>query len=114
MWRQKATMAGSVSDPGWPMRTAVVPVPREPRTAPPSPQQLSTQQLSAHQHSSPSPSPTPASAGWRIRDRSGQIVVSGLRTRSLAIRMLGTYVGDHELPLRVEDANGQPTGDRLG
>jgi hypothetical protein len=41
-------------------------------------------------------------------------VVSGLRTRSLAIRMLGTYVGDHELPLRVEDANGQPTGDRLG
>ena len=113
MWRQKATMAGSVSDPGWPMRTAVVPVPREPRTAPPlSTQQPSTQQMSAYQPSPPSPSPT--SAGWRIRDRSGQIVVSGLRSRSLAIRMLGTYVGDHDLPLRVEDANGQPTGDRLG
>ncbi|HTW21657.1 MAG TPA: hypothetical protein VME70_15790 [Mycobacteriales bacterium] len=56
----------------------------------------------------------PTARTWRISDATGQVVVSGLRTRSLAIRMLGTYVGDHSLPLQVEDEHGHPTGDRLG
>jgi hypothetical protein len=90
MWRQKAPVAESLSDSLWKVRTSVVPVPREPALTPRS------------------------KTGWQIADSTGAVVVSGLRTRSLAIRMLGTYVQDHELPLRVEDADGQPTGDRLG
>jgi hypothetical protein len=55
-----------------------------------------------------------ATKSWQICDAHGQIVVRGLNSRSLAIRMLGTYVGEHELPLHVEDEQGRPTGDRLG
>jgi hypothetical protein len=90
MWRQKATVADSLSDPLWKVTTSVVPVPREPAITP------------------------RPKTGWQIADSNGEVVVSGLRSRSLAIRMLGTYVQDHALPLRVEDSNGQPTGDRLG
>jgi hypothetical protein len=90
MWRQKAAVADSLSDAPWKVRTSVVPVPREPAITP------------------------MAKTGWQIADSTGHVVVSGLRTRSLAIRMLGTYVADYPLPLRVEDSNGQPTGDRLG
>lgn len=53
-------------------------------------------------------------SGWGIADARGELLAEGLASRSQAIRLLGEYAEGHDLPLRVVDGRGRPTGDRLG
>jgi hypothetical protein len=58
--------------------------------------------------------PAEDTGGWRITDGNGDLVADGLASRRLATRMMASYAAKRPLPLRVEDASGTPTGDRLG
>ncbi|MGZ6804618.1 MAG: hypothetical protein ACXVGH_03240 [Mycobacteriales bacterium] len=52
--------------------------------------------------------------GWSVHDGHDAVVLSGLRSRSEAIRQLGALaLKGAELPLRVHRPDGSPTGERL-
>lgn len=53
-------------------------------------------------------------AGWSVHDGRGDVVLSGLPSRSEAIRRLGALaLKGAELPLQVHRPDGSATGERL-